>query len=225
LKEAVNRYKWVIAVFVVFALVVFFFQKTLRVSAYLGLFSGSDPLHTLKNDFVNHLADWAAIFLNFSYSKFTIGSASLVTVIYFIAGLLFFVVVACLFVKSSKAIAMPVKLYLVFYCIVIFLWPYFDPRFWVPIVPLLIAILMQAVELIPKGRRFIVTSYCIYYTIAGLGAMGYYSYTSLNKRALSVKQDASIWQNEYEQFFFGKPITHPDAKAREKIIHILERYD
>ena len=224
-KEAIYRYRWIITVFILFGVAAFFFQNTLRVSDYFELFLRRDPLHVVKNNFINHLADWAAVFLNLSYSKIPLASAHVVTMIYFVIGLLFFILVVFLFMKSKKLIPTPVKLYLVFYSIIIFFWPYFDPRFWVPIVPFLIAILMQAVKLISPRMRIVVSAYFICYTMAGLASIGYYTYTSLNKHALSEKQDASIWQNEYEQYFFGRPITHPDAKVREKIIRILEKYD
>ena len=224
-KENIYRYRWVILLFCALAVIVFFLQKALRVSAYFHLFAISNPLRALKNDLVNHLADWGAIFLNFSYSKLPFGSQSSRIFVYCIVGLIFFVAVVYLIVKTSKRIPSVVKWYLVFYGTIIFLWPYIDPRFWVPIVPFLIAVLLQSVEIIPKRVRIVVALYGAYYIIAGLGAIGFYTYTSMNKHELSVKQDASIWVNEYEQYFFGKPITHPDAKPREKIMRLLEKYD
>jgi len=224
-KENFSRYKWMILLFCVLVVAVSLLQNVLRVRTYLHWFTMGNPLHRLKNDLINHLADWAAIFLNFSYSKVPFGSRPERILAYSIVGLLFFITTVYLIIQSRNRIPLVVKLYLAFYSSIIFLWPYIDPRFWVPIVPLLIAILMQSVEFIPKKAKNLLLLYCVYYLIAGLGAIGFYTYTSMSKHALSVKQDESLWLNEYEQHFFGKPITHPDAKPREKIVRLLEKYD
>ena len=64
------------------------------------------------------------------------------------------------------------EVFLVSYIGILFAWPYYDARFWLPVIPLLIAYSVLAV----KGLRFprvVVRVYCILFVILGFGAIAY----------------------------------------------------
>ncbi len=46
------------------------------------------------------------------------------------------------FSKRSR-IPFYIRMYLVFYSVIIMNWPYYDPRFWVPVLPLLVVVILQ----------------------------------------------------------------------------------
>jgi len=51
------------------------------------------------------------------------------------------------------------------------------------------------------------------YLTTGVFALTYYTFTSFNKQAISVRQDAGIWRNEYETYFFGKPLSDTASRV------------
>jgi hypothetical protein len=70
----------------------------------------------------------------------------------------------------------PTELFLVCYLGILFVWPFQDARFWLPVIPLLIAYTALGVE----GLRFpipkaAIVMYCIGYTALGFAAIAYSS--------------------------------------------------
>jgi hypothetical protein len=66
----------------------------------------------------------------------------------------------------------PTEVFMVCYMGILFAWPYYDARFWLPVIPLLIAYSVLAV----KSLRFpksVVTIYCIVFATLGFGAIAY----------------------------------------------------
>jgi hypothetical protein len=116
-------------------------------------------------------------------------------------------------------------IYMAMYCLIVFRWPFFDPRFWLPVVPFMIAIIIQTPfhQLsIPRPVRIsIIALYCL----AGVIAMGYSLYTSFNKKLLARTQANGIFRNEYETHFFGKPLSDTAKAINPVILEILEEYD
>ena len=66
----------------------------------------------------------------------------------------------------------PTEVFLVCYMGILFSWPYYDARFWLPVIPLLIAYSVLAVRHLrfPKG---VVTIYCLVFVTLGFGAIAY----------------------------------------------------
>jgi hypothetical protein len=64
------------------------------------------------------------------------------------------------------------------------------------------------------------------YFIMGLGAAGYSVYTMYHKEVLARTQAGGIFRNEYETWFFGRPMsdtaTHP---VDQEVLSILKRYN
>jgi hypothetical protein len=68
----------------------------------------------------------------------------------------------------------PTELFLVCYMGILFAWPYYDARFWLPVLPLLIAYTVLAVESL-RFPKAVIAIYCIAYATLGFGAIAYSS--------------------------------------------------
>jgi hypothetical protein len=54
-------------------------------------------------------------------------------------------------------------------------------------------------------------------------SVAYYTYTSFDKKELAKKQDAGIWRNEYETYFFGKSV-QDSIPINDAVVDILKKY-
>lgn len=84
--------------------------------------------------------------------------------------LLFLLILLGLATKRNKI--RPTEVFLVCYMGTLFVWPYYDARFWLPVIPLLIAYSVLAVRnlRLPKA---VITIYCITFAIIGVGVIAY----------------------------------------------------
>ena len=64
------------------------------------------------------------------------------------------------------------EVYLVSYIGILFMWPYADARFWLPVIPLLIAYSILAIERL-RIPRIVITAYCIIFAALGFAAIVY----------------------------------------------------
>jgi len=119
-----------------------------------------------------------------------------------------------------------IKAYILFYCIIMFNWPFNDPRFWVPIMPIIAAVVLQALladqNKILKGLS--ITLFIIYIAL-GAFASGYMVYTSLNKKVFARTQAKGAYRSEYEIHFYGKPLSDTVTSVDKDVIELLKRYD
>ena len=75
-----------------------------------------------------------------------------------------------------------------------------------------------------KGiNKNLAPGYKYYFIIAGICALGYYSWLSFDKHELARRQEEGIFRIEYEKHFFGKQA--PDSVINKKAMYILEKYD
>jgi hypothetical protein len=86
-------------------------------------------------------------------------------------GLLLFALILWGLATKRKKIS-PTEVFLFCYIGTLFVWPYYDARFWLPIVPLLIAYSVLAVRnlRLPKA---VITIYCVIFAIIGFGVIAY----------------------------------------------------
>jgi hypothetical protein len=128
-----------------------------------------------------------------------------------------------LFKKGSK-VPVFIRLYLLFYCLIMFNWPFNDPRFWVPVMPVMAAVVLQA-SYHTGILKWLKRPWLVVYLALGLFASGYMVYTSFNKKAFVVNQARGDYKNEYEIHFYGKPQSDTAKKINPDVISILKRYD
>jgi hypothetical protein len=73
--------------------------------------------------------------------------------------------------RKRKSIT-PTEVFLAGYMGIMFAWPCFDARYWLPVIPLLIAYTVLAVKSLGLPR-VLITTYCIAYAIVGFGVIAY----------------------------------------------------
>lgn len=105
----------------------------------------------------------------------------------------------------------------------IFVWPYFDNRFWLPILPLIVVLIAQA--LIEAARlecfKFIAIALCIWFSVAGTAAIVYSTRISwAGTRFVEFYGNGSL-RGTYRAAYFGQPNIVEDKDA----LLLLKRYD
>ncbi|HEU4633059.1 MAG TPA: hypothetical protein VFS22_03685 [Flavisolibacter sp.] len=140
------------------------------------------------------------------------------------AGLIFLIIVLRRVFSKKFSIPLHIRIYLTGYILLIFNWPFFEARFWFPILPLLAAILLLPKNTArPQLFRPAVSLYKLYYVLTGIFVMSYYTWLSTHKEALVKRHDAGKWQREYRMHFFNE--TPADSTYDKRAFYLLEKYD
>ncbi len=213
--------------FVFCVILVIVFSQPLGLNHYLEAitrqFSGG--VH-YSNILIWHFSEWGEILLNSPRSKLiNILPHPFGFWLFFLSGILGIAgfIYICLIRKSD--IPLIVKSYIFFYILLLFNWPYPDPRFWVPIIPLIAAVISQNTFsenwIIKRSRVFFFAVYSIF----GIAGISYMTYSSLNKKVLSKTQESGIFRNEYETHFFGKPLSDTVTFVNHNLVDFLNKYD
>lgn len=171
-----------------------------------------------------HFADWAELFVNIPASK-TVSwvPTSIVLALFIIAGIFFLVFILRRLLSKQASIPLFIKIYVIAYGLLIFNWPFFEARFWFPILPLLGGIALTPLSKEPIIFKKFIIFYRYYYLLTGLFVLSYYSYLSFDKDALARLHDAGIWKNEYRLHFYND--SYENLKVNDKAVHILNTYD
>jgi hypothetical protein len=106
-----------------------------------------------------------------------------------------------------------------------FNWPFNDPRFWVPVMPVIAAVVIQMPLNSTRLMKTLSSLLLIVYVALGVFASGFMVYTSLNREAFSRSQAKGVYRNEYETFFFGKPLSDTATHVDPYVMDLLKRYD
>ncbi|HEY4936595.1 MAG TPA: hypothetical protein VII44_08440, partial [Puia sp.] len=216
-----------VAAFIVCIVVLIIFSKQLGFNYYLSViprqFKGG---LRFSNVIAWHFSEWGEILMNgpkakilgflpvpFGYWLFLISG---------ILGISGFVYIC--FIKKNN-IPFVVKAYLFFYILLLFNWPFPDPRFWVPVIPLLAAVISQSPLSQNRMIKMLSILYLLVYSAFGLVALGYMTYSSFNKKELSKTQATGVFRNEYEVHFFGKTLSDTAKRVDSNLVHFLNRYD
>lgn len=223
----VRKHRILIVIVVLLFAGVIIFSKQLGLDHYTGVLNKQfDEGASFSKILRWHFTEWTEITLNISIARVeSVWHSSLVGSLFMIVGIICFAgAVYLVFIRKNK-IPFIVKAYLAFYTLLMFNWPFYDPRFWVPVVPLFIAALSSLIPGKLPLQKFTLSAYGIGYTLIGLLAIGYYSYTSFNKELLAQKQANGMYRNEYETHFFGKPLSDTAKQVNQEFLHVLERHD
>ena len=219
----VKRNRVLVVLVVLAAIGVVAFSKQLGLNHYTGVFSkqkegGLSFGAILKGHFI----EWAEICFNVSIAKVSsFLPSSTAEALFMLAGVVFFAGFVYLLFFRIKDIPFIVKAYLFFYSLLMFNWPFYDPRFWVPVLPLVAAVLAQYV----RGPGVVKTLVFGVYFALGVASVGYLTYTSLNRKLFARTQANGVYRSEYETFFYGKPQEDTERRADPNIVNILRRYD
>jgi hypothetical protein len=219
---------WIlVAALILCAVMAVIFSKQLGLDYYLSVIPRQfkEGLHFSKV-LVWHFSEWGEILLNNPKAKMIsflpIPYGFWLFLISGILGVSGFIYIC--FIKNNN-IPLIVKTYLFFYLLLLFNWPFPDPRFWVPIIPLIAAVISQHSF---SQRRIIRLGgfLCLLvYSVFGLIAISYMTYTSFNKKELSKTQASGVFRNEYEIHFFGKTLSDTVTVVNSNLVDFLNKYD
>jgi hypothetical protein len=207
--------------------IVLIFSKQLGLNHYTGVMSKqfNEGLH-LSDVIQWHFSEWGEIFLNISKFKLiSLLPGKLTGTLFFIAGLtgICFLIYIC-FIKKNQ-IPFIVKAYLLFYMLLLFNWPFPDPRFWVPVLPLVAAVICQTSISLKRPIRIVGFLYLLGYILMGLVSIGFFTYTSLNKKEFARTQAKGVYRNEYEVHFFGRTLSDTSTYVDPNLVDFLNKYD
>ena len=207
--------------------VVLIFSRQLGLNHYTGVMSKQFNEGLRFRDVILwHFSEWGEIFLN--TSKFKVISylpGGLGGILFLTAGILGICgfIYIC-FIKKSR-IPFIVRAYLFFYLLLLFNWPFPDPRFWVPIIPLVAAVISQTSFSLKPASGMIARLYLLMYILLGLVSLGFITYTSFNKKEFSKSQAKGVYRNEYEMHFFGKVLSDTATHVDQHLVDFLNKYD
>lgn len=230
LKRIVQEHKgWLALGLVVLAGALYFSARQLKILDYTkamqGQYQDRSGVSVLLENLQMHFRELGEVLVNMSGSRlsgFLPETAG--------AFLFFLLGVGCLcwivYVTLSKKAGIPayIRLYLLFYALIIFTWPYYDPRFWAPLVPLFAAILLRTPFRWPLLRS-LAKLYLGCYLAAGALAAAYSLSIGFNKAEFARKHANGVYRNEYETHFFGKPLSDTAVKTDPKVVELLNKYD
>ncbi len=223
----IRRNKILVAILALCLIAVLIFSKQLGLNHYTGVMSKQFQEGVHFSQILKwHFLEWGELFINTSSIKFSgylpppwgIG-------IFLFAGLICFsgFIYIC-FIKRNR-IPFIVKAYLFFYMVLMFNWPFYDPRFWVPVIPLIAAVIAQTSFQENKSFRIIASVFLVLYTAFGIVSMIYMTYTSLNRKIFARTEAGGVYRNEYETHFFGKPLSDTANHEDPYVLDVLRRYD
>jgi len=228
IRQQIATHKKISAVIAVGLIALIYFFKELRITVYANYFI--NPIRRLgpailMRNVLHHLSDWAELFVNAPSSKISFLSGGLRLILFAIIGIIFLAATIYILLKKNNGIPSVIKCYVIIYIIIVLTWPYYESRFWLPVMPFAIVALLQikSERTTMPGKLILLAKY--FYVLAGVFALSYYTYTSFNKKALAEKQDAGIWKDAYEIHFFGKTGEDSLPPKKQQALDLLNQID
>ncbi|HWK04083.1 MAG TPA: hypothetical protein VNS58_10660 [Puia sp.] len=223
-----RRNKILIVVLFLLVVGVIVFSRLLGLNHYTGVMSNQFQKGLSRLSIIKwHFTEWGEISMNtslakvFRYFPFSSGEA-----FFILFGLLIFALFIYILFFRKNTIPVIIKVYLLFYSILLFNWPFYDPRFWVPVLPLIAAVAIQTFSHIRhNGIKWAGSLFLAAYITLGIGSIGYMTYTSLHRSTFARSQAGGAYRNEYETQFFGKPQSDTARKIDPFVMQILKRYN
>jgi hypothetical protein len=170
--------------------------------------------------------EWGEIFVNTPSNKVIDRLAGWPgEVLFMVIGLAFFAWFMFVLFLRKNAFPLYLKLYLAFYCLLLFNWPFNDPRFWLPVMPLMAAIVLLAATPATKAMKWGKAAYVAVYAALGIFSAGYMVYSSFDREFLAHNQAKGAYRNEYETHWYGRPQSDTARKMDTLALHVLEKYD
>jgi hypothetical protein len=132
--------------------------------------------------------------------------------------------VAALATCASKCRLGVVEVYLASYALILLLWPYNDTRFWVPVLPLLFAVIFSAASswTLTGWKRRMGIFYCGAYTLLGLAAMAYSTWITFSGRDFPQRYGDDNVRPTYK-FFYSDP-NADKSRVSQPTLEVLRRY-
>ena len=181
----------------------------------------SEPLNYLRNTMGRHIIDWGEVFINLPILKITgYVSVNLSRLIYVAVGCMSLILVFHTLFIRKVLVSLHTEIYFVLYVAGVFGSASFDSRFWFPVLPFLLFLLLQS-----KIPEFVLYAYKVFYISTGLFVLGYYTFLSFNKDVFASRHDMGIWRAEYETLFYGRSGAGDTTSINKNALYILRKYD
>ena len=229
LRNVVVRNKFlVVAALALIALFLFFGKEELRIIDYITnlqqFFSGG-ILNFFTTNIGYHATELTEITINLPSNKVTGFLPGSMGNYLFIGGGIMLICWFLYLLLRKSSLPFFIRAYLGFYILIILNWPYYDPRFWVPVIPLLAALVMTFNFDSNKVLKFLSRAYLVFYIAVGFAAAAYSLYVGLDKKRFATNHAAGAYRNEYEIHFFGKPLSDTARHRDADVLDILEKHD
>jgi hypothetical protein len=221
-------YKLAPVLFLLAGAVFIFLSDSMHVNDYVQFLSShfeNGVMVTLLRNGWLHMIDFGSVFLNLPSAKVPFLATQVVDALFFITGLLFLSLIIYFLVTRKSSMNLFLRLYVGVYLLMIFNWPYYEPRFFLPVFPLIVLLILPGLNFLHRILSRIMKLYIVWYGLAGIAAVGYYTYTSLNRQELARRQDAGIWRNEYETYFYGKPVNDSATQVKQPVVELIKKYN
>ncbi len=223
----IKKNRILVLAFVLCVAVVLIFSKQLGLNHYTGVMSKQFNEGLRFSDVIGwHFSEWGEILMNISRFKvisfLPVPYGNWLFLFIGILGICGFIYIC--FIKKNS-IPFIAKAYLFSYILLMFIWPFEDPRFWVPVVPLIAAVISQTSFSQNRLIKLFSILYLLVYSVLGLVSLGYTTYTSFNKKELSKSQAKGVYRNEYEEHFFGKTLSDTVTQVDPYLVDFLNKYD
>ena len=223
----IRRNKILVSVIFLIVIGVIIFSRQLGLDHYAGVFNKQFKEGATFSTILKwHFTEWSEIGLNTSIVKLLpFFPAVVARWIFLIGGIFLFAGFIRILFFRRDSIPFIVKAYLFFYTILMFDWPFYDPRFWVPVLPLVAAVI--AAGTFPRAgiRRVAVAVFLTVYIALGIVSVGYMTYTSLNRKVMARTQANGVYRNEYETVFFGRPQSDTARHIDPAVLSVIRRYN
>lgn len=230
LKHIVQKYKVLILVIAVLGVAgLILTASKLKITDYTILLKehlAQGVGHFVGENLKHHFTELTEVFLNMPSSKL-MGylPGSLGKGVFLVLGIGIFGWVMYITFARRSNIPFYIRMYLLFYSLIILNWPYYDPRFWVPVLPLLVAVVLHTPFNSTRWLKGLSWVYLAGYLALGIFAAGYSLYVGLDKERFARKQANGVYRNEYETKFFGKPLSDTATHIDQEVLNILKKYD
>ncbi|MBS1596900.1 MAG: hypothetical protein JST75_01655 [Bacteroidetes bacterium] len=226
LSNIVRKNKVLVLIIALLVAGVFIFSKQLGLNHYTGVRSEQFKGNLTTMDILGwHFKEWTEVILNVPFNRIEMYLGKPTLSIFIILGIIFVGWFVYILLRSNN-FPFFIKIYLLAYCAIIFYWPFYDPRFWVPIIPMGTVVMLQTPVELKKITRMVRPPLFFVYTILGIFALAYLTYTSFNKKVFSKTQASGVYRNEYETFFYGKPISDTTTQKNDEfVVHLLQKYN
>lgn len=225
----VQKNKIISGLIILVTISVLFFSKQLGLDHYTDVFTKQFKEGVHFMDIVKwHLTEWSEISLNLSIAKVnTILPFEFIKYFFIALGMSFYIGFMYFLLRKKSKFPCIIKVYALLYSLLMFNWPFYDPRFWLPILPIAIAVILQSTITI---HNTIISKLIIYpilacYIIMGFVSVSYMTYTSLNKEIFAKTQANGVYRNEYETIFFNKPSSDTATVINKEILSLLKRHN
>jgi len=125
-------------------------------------------------------------------------------------------------------ISSPLEIYMGFYLIILFAWPYYSPRYWLPVIPLLFGYMWKGIK---NTKRFpyipTLYSFLAAFFLTGIIALGYSTRITFAGDHFPERYGDGTLTNIYKLAFnqkFNDGQNHHSKEQTEEILNLLRRY-